>query len=362
MKFPIFTAVNNPFSMKLFKYLTVIFLSFSLLSCDEDLSKDFKLNLKNNDTKITFSKPLQASVKFLKDHEVTSIIYKLQGEIIFETQTNEALNVDISDFKLGNHELSVEISVEGETVTLSENIKILNDQKPKIFTYEILETYPHDILAYTQGLEFHGDTLYESTGQRGKSSLRKVDYKTGEMLEKVDLDQFYFGEGLSILNDKIYQLTWQSQEGIIYDLETMEALEKFNYGESKEGWGLCNDGKQFYKSDGTDKIWLLDQNTMEETGYLQATTNTSVLNQLNELEWIEGEIYANTYQKDGVVIINPKNGAVTGVVDFRGLRDKVKQHSRLDVLNGIAYHKASGKIFVTGKNWNKLFEVNIIPK
>jgi len=157
-------------------------------------------------------------------------------------------------------------------------------------------------------------------------------------------------------------LTWQSQEGLVYELETMNLLNKFPYGESKEGWGLCNDGEQLYKSDGTDKIWILNSDTLEEESYIQPTTNKTVLNQMNELEWVEGEIYANTYQKDGVVIINPKNGAVEGVVDFSGLRDKVKQHSNLDVLNGIAYHKASKRLFVTGKNWNKLFEVKLIEK
>ena len=242
------------------------------------------------------------------------------------------------------------------------DIKHWSAEKPNLYTYEILNTYPHDMSAYTQGLEFHEDTLYESTGQRGESSLRKVNYKTGEVIEQVDLDQFYFGEGLTILEDKIYQLTWQSQEGLIYDLDSMEMLEKFAYSESKEGWGLCNDGKQLYKSDGTDKIWILNPNTLEEESYIQPTTNKSILNQVNELEWVEGKIYANTYQKDGVVIINPQTGAVEGVVDFRGLRDKVKQHSGLDVLNGIAYHKASKRLFVTGKNWDKLFEVEILEK
>ncbi|MFO7746096.1 MAG: glutaminyl-peptide cyclotransferase, partial [Psychroflexus sp.] len=163
-------------------------------------------------------------------------------------------------------------------------------------------------------------------------------------------------------NGKIYQLTWQSQEGLVYDLETMNLLKKFAYSESKEGWGLCNDGEQLYKSDGTDKIWILNAESLEEESYIQPTTNNAILNQVNELEWVEGKIYANTYQKDGVVIINPNTGAVEGVVDFRGLRDKVKQHSRLDVLNGIAYHKSSQRLFVTGKNWNKLFEVKLTEK
>lgn len=347
--------------MRIFKSLAVIFLTLVFFSCDEDLSKDFKIQLENKSKTLFNSDILSGTVKALKNHEVNSI------EIVFQNQTtsiqpSEKFSIDVSGLKLGNHELKVNLIVNGKTVKLSETIKILNSDKPKLFTYEIINSYPHDILAYTQGLEFYGDTLYESTGQRGESSLRKVNFETGEVFKKVELDKFYFGEGLTILNDKIYQLTWQSQEGLVYDLESMELLNKFAYSESKEGWGLCNDGKQLYKSDGTDKIWILNAESLEEEFFIQPTTNKTILNQVNELEWVEGKIYANTYQKDGVVIINPENGAVEGVVDFRGLRDKVKQHSRLDVLNGIAYHKASGRLFVTGKNWDTLFEVKLIEK
>lgn len=348
--------------MRIIKSLVVIFLTLNLFSCDEDLSKDFKVLIEGESKTFTNAEVLKASVKALKDHEVNSVGIRFQNEVIEDVQLSESFTLDLSQLKLGSHELQVILDLNGEEVKLSETIKILNDQSPKLYTYEIVNTYPHDIEAYTQGLEFHGDTLYESTGQRGESSLRKVNYKTGKVLKKVELDKFYFGEGLSILNDKIYQLTWQSQEGLVYDLETMNSLSKFAYSESKEGWGLCNDGEQLYKSDGTDKIWILNAESLEEESYIQPTTNKTVLNQMNELEWVEGDIYANTYQKDGVVIINPKNGAVKGVVDFRGLRDKVKQHSRLDVLNGIAYHKASQRLFVTGKNWDKLFEVKLMEK
>lgn len=347
--------------MRIFKSLAVIFLTLAFYSCDEDLSKDFKIQLENKSKTLSNSEILSGSVKALKDHEVNSIEIKLQDQVT-PIRLSEKFTIDVSELKLGNHELQVTLEVNGETVKISEKIKILNSEKPKLYTYEIVNTYPHDILAYTQGLEFHGDTLYESTGQRGESTLRKVDYETGEVLKKVELDQFYFGEGLTILSDKIYQLTWQSQEGLVYDLESMKLLNKFAYSESKEGWGLCNDGEQLYKSDGTDKIWMLDAESLEEVSFIQPTTNKAVLNQVNELEWVDGKIYANTYQKDGVVIINPKTGGVEGVVDFRGLRDKVKQHSRLDVLNGIAYHASSKRLFVTGKNWNQLFEVNLIEK
>ena len=347
--------------MRIFNSLVVIFLALVVFSCDEDLSKDFKIFLKNNSTTFNNSEKLSGTIKALKDHEVNSVEIKLENETI-NVQVSEPFTIDLSQMKLGNHELQVMLNIDGEEVKLSETIKILNNSKPKLYTYEVVNTYPHDILAYTQGLEFDGDTLYESTGQRGESTLRKVDYETGEVLRKVELDQFYFGEGLTIFEDKIYQLTWQSQEGLVYNLQTLELLNKFAFSESKEGWGLCNDGEQFYKSDGSDKIWVLNAETLEEESFIQPTTNKTILNQMNELEWVEGKIYANTYQKDGVVIINPDNGAVEGVVDFRGLRDQVKQHSRLDVLNGIAYHKAKKRLFVTGKNWNKLFEVKIIEK
>lgn len=347
--------------MRNFKLLVVIFLSLSISSCDEDLAKDFKVELESKSKTFTPSEVIKGKVKALKDHKVNSIEIIFQDGVI-SSKLSEEFSIDLSQSKLGKHELEVKIEVNGERVELKTTVKLLSPNKPKLYTYDIVNTYPHDILAYTQGLEFHGDTLYESTGQRGESSLRKVNYETGEVLNKVELQEYYFGEGLTILEDKIYQLTWQSGEGLVYDLQTMTQLNTFAYADSKEGWGLCNDGVHLFKSDGTDKIWMLNSSTLEEESYIQPTTNSSILNQVNELEWVEGKIYANTYQKDSVVIIDPETGAVEGVVDFRGLRDKVKQHSRLDVLNGIAYHKASKRLFVTGKNWNKLFEVKLVEK
>ena len=211
-------------------------------------------------------------------------------------------------------------------------------------------------------MEFYKDTLYESTGLNGKSSIRKVDYKTGKVLKKVKLSDVYFGEGLTILNNKLYQLTWRSGDGLVYDVNTFERLETFKYNNSKEGWGLCNDGEKIYKSDGTQKIWILNPETLEEESYIQPVTNKSTITKLNELEWVEGKIYANTWQKDGVVIIDPKTGDVEGLIDFRGLREKVTQHKKLDVLNGIAYNPDTKKLYVTGKNWDKLFEVKIVEK
>ena len=231
-----------------------------------------------------------------------------------------------------------------------------------MYSYKIINEYPHDIRSYTQGLEFHNGELYESTGQYRESKLRKVNYKTAEVLNNINLEAQYFGEGLTILNDKIYQLTWQEQIGFIYDVNTFKKTSSFKYGQSKEGWGLCNNGFQIYKSDGTEHIWLLDTNTLAEKEKLQVYTNKGKVGSLNELEWINGKIYANIYQRNGVVIINPDNGAVEGVIDFSPLRKLVKQHQGLDVLNGIAYNPDTNTIFVTGKRWDKLFEVEVIKK
>ncbi|MEK9517532.1 MAG: glutaminyl-peptide cyclotransferase, partial [Flavobacteriaceae bacterium] len=218
--------------------------------------------------------------------------------------------------------------------------------------------------AYTQGLEFYRDTLYESTGLKGKSSLRKVDFKTGEVYKQIALDQVYFGEGISILNDKLYQLTWQGNMGFQYQPDQLKMERSFSYQNSKEGWGLCNDRQRLYKSDGTHQIWILDPQTQKEMDKIQVMTDKNALKKINELEWVDGKIYANTYQfkKEVGIIIDPQSGAVEGVIDFSGLKSKVEQVSNLDVLNGIAYHPKRKTFFVTGKNWSKLFEVKILPK
>ena len=265
---------------------------------------------------------------------------------------------------LGTHEIKAVVNQGELSFEKITTLTLLAPKPPKLYSYELIETYPHDISAYTQGLEFEGDLLYESTGLNGKSSLRVVDYKTGELKEKKPLDDTYFGEGLTILNNKIIQLTWKANMGFVYDKESLSMEKSFPFGNSKEGWGLCNDGNNLFKSDGTHRIWTFDPETYEEKGSIQVMTHKAALKNLNELEYVNGKIYANTYQfqKDVVVIIDPKSGAVEGVVDFSGLKAKVKEHPELNVFNGIAYHPERKTFFVTGKNWDKLFEVKILPK
>jgi glutamine cyclotransferase len=265
---------------------------------------------------------------------------------------------------LGIHTLKAVVSHDETNLEIETKLTILALDPPKLYTYELINSFSHDKTAYTQGLEFDDDLLYESTGLNGKSSLRTVNYKTGKILKNIPLDDAYFAEGLTLLKDKVVQLTWKAQKGFVYDKTSLKMLKSFPYSESIEGWGLCNNSQIIYKSDGSNRIWKLDIETFKELGNIQVMTNKIALKNINELEWVNGKIYANTYQfkKEVAVIIDPESGAVEGVIDFSGLKKQVEQHFSLNVLNGIAYHKKRKTFFVTGKNWSKLFEVKIVPK
>lgn len=348
--------------MKIHNILVPTLLVLLMGSCggnSEDKKDAFSLEIKNQKKTYTTEDVLTISLNNKKNIETDSVVYFLNKDRVSITDNT----LSLSGKKLGEKTLRAQIYSDDETYQASTKVTILSSIKPKLYTYKVLETYPHDINAYTQGLEFENDTLYESTGQYKESSLRKTDYRTGEVLQKVSLPDQYFGEGLTILNNKIYQLTWRENTGFIYNLKSMEQTGTFVYGESKEGWGLCHDAeKNIYKSDGTDRIWTLNSNTLAEMDYIEIFTNTSKINSVNELEWVEGKIYANVYQQGSIAIIDPSNGAVEGVIDLTDLKDKVTQHPKLDVLNGIAYKGEPNILYITGKNWDKLFKIEIIQK
>ena len=340
--------------MSRFKYFSIIVLSLFLVNCGSNMPKlSVKTNAKINTAKL--GETVKLSLQNPDGISISSIEYLLNGKQVTE-------NLKLDNAKLGKQNLIAQVITGTDTIIAQSNLVVLNNKQPEIYSYEIINTYPHDITSYTQGLEFYKGELFESTGQYNESKLRKVDYKTGDVLKNIDLKNGYFGEGLTVLDDKIYQLTWQADTGFIYDVNTFKKLNIFRYNNSKEGWGICNDGKSLYKSDGTEKIWILNTTTVSEDDKIEVYTNKAKIKSLNELEWINGKIYANIYQQNGVVIVNPKNGAVEGVIDFSPLKDLVKQHSGLDVLNGIAYNPETETIFVTGKRWDKLFEVKIVKK
>ncbi|WP_299368419.1 glutaminyl-peptide cyclotransferase [Winogradskyella sp.] len=339
--------------MHLYKYLIFCFLGLSLINCgNTNTSEQTGLAIDTKVKSLLLGDTLDLSIINPKKLNITKVSYQIDGQPI---EKNAVLN----NTTLGVKTLTATVTYDDKTETLTKSITIYNNKIPSIYTYDIVNTYPHDITSYTQGLEFYNGELYESTGQYKESKLRKVNFETGEILKNINLNDNFFGEGLTILDDKLYQLTWKAKRGFIYDINSFEKLSTFNYGKSKEGWGICNDGNTLYKSDGTERIWLLNPENLTEKGHIEVYTEKGKIPSLNELEWINGKIFANIYQRNGVVIIDPKTGGVEGVIDFKPLLKHVKQHDRLDVLNGIAYHPERKTIFVTGKNWDKLFEVTI---
>jgi len=225
------------------------------------------------------------------------------------------------------------------------------------YSYEVVHVYPHDRQAFTQGLVFRDGKLLESTGREGRSSLRSVDLDSGQVLRKVDVAPQYFAEGVTVLNGKIYQLTWQHHLGFIYDYENFQQIGQFNY--EGEGWGLTNDGHSLILSDGTNRLRFLDPDSFRVTRTIAVTADGKPVKELNELEFVQGEIFANIWHDPRIVTIDPQSGAVTSWIDCTGLLSPGEATEEEAVLNGIALDQSSGRLFVTGKLWPKLFEIKI---
>jgi glutamine cyclotransferase len=227
-----------------------------------------------------------------------------------------------------------------------------------VYTYTVVKSYPHDTGAFTEGLFFHQGYLYESTGLEGGSSVRKVELETGKVVGGVTLPREIFGEGIVDWNDKIIGLTWKNQIGYVLDMDGFAFKGRFNY--PGEGWALTRDDTQIYMSDGTSELRVLDPNTLTEKRRIRVTAEGKPVDQLNELEWVEGEIYANIWQTDRIARIDPKTGKVTAWIDLKGLLSAADRKGRqVDVLNGIAYDAATKRLWVTGKMWPKLYEIKL---
>jgi len=228
------------------------------------------------------------------------------------------------------------------------------------YRLEVVHIYPHDKTAFTQGLEYHDGVLYEGTGLEGRSRLRVERLATGKVIREVPIDPTLFGEGISVLGGRVYQLTWLGGKGFVYDAKTFRRLHEFNY--PGQGWGLTNDGKQLYMSDGTAQIRVWDASSLKELRRITVHDGDQQINQLNELEWVHGEIWANIWTTASIARISPVDGQVTGWIDAKGLLKAGEATNPDAVLNGIAYDSHTNRIFVTGKLWPKIFEVRVRPK
>ncbi|OYQ38084.1 glutamine cyclotransferase [Flavobacterium cyanobacteriorum] len=348
--------------MKKRNLLAFILLGAAMSYCGDD--KTDKNNLFSIDTaalkeQYNPSEKVELSVINTQKKAIDSVVYFVNEAKAGTARGNAAFVLPLTGRKLGYQNIKAVVYYEGDTAETEGRIELVSDVTPKLLKYEIVNIYPHDIQAYTQGLEFYRDTLIEGTGQYGESNLRKTDYRTGKVYKQVNLWGKFFGEGITVLNNKIYQLTWRENTGYVYNADNLQQEREFTYFKNVEGWGLANDGTSLYQSDGTEKIWILDPQSLKEKDYLNVYTNSSKIKSVNELEWINGKLYGNIYQKDAIAVIDPETGAVEAVINLAELKKKVTQHAELDVLNGIAYNPKTKTIFVTGKNWDKMFEIKI---
>lgn len=230
-----------------------------------------------------------------------------------------------------------------------------------VYAFMVKHTYPHDRQAFTQGLFFKDGYLYESTGRNGQSSIRKVQLENGKVLQKKDIGDEYFGEGIAAAGNEIVSLTWTSRVGFVFDAKTFRLKRKFTY--EGEGWGLAGNGKQLFMSDGSQVIRVLDPNTLGEVRRIEVAADGKPIRSLNELEWVDGQLYANVWGSDVIARIDPASGKVVGWIDLTGLRDPDwKGLGPDDVLNGIAWDAKGRRLFVTGKHWPKLFEIELVER
>ena len=290
----------------------------------------------------------------------------LRQTIRGETALSEAGMLELSLATIGENTgksgLRLRLFFEGGiSENQSQQITFLSDLVPTEYTYRVVREYPHDPAAYTQGLEYVDGWIYEGTGNYGTSSLRRVALETGKVEKIRNMDQSLFGEGITVFGERIYQLTYKSQVGFIYDKTSFEEIQKVYY-QNQEGWGLTHNGTELIMSDGTHVIYFLDPEMFTVIRQLEVYHNQGVADSLNELEYINGKIWANRYFSDEIVIIDPETGKVEGRINLKGILKPTDRKPSTDVLNGIAWDEEGARLFVTGKRWPKLFEIQTVPR
>lgn len=348
--------------------LAAIFAITLFASCAEETKNQKKESKQTSLQVIRITEPTNG--KLVTKGEKVVITLKLLNESVLPDSTflfvdsqtlgkfeGNSKTIETENLKLGTRQIRATAWLKGGRQTASVSIMIKPSSTPKKLGYRIVNTFPHDKEAYTQGLFYLNGFLIESTGQQGESSLRKVELKTGKVLKSSTLERKYFGEGCALINGKIYQLTWTSRKGFIYDAESFNVIGTFNY--PTQGWGLATANNQLVMSDGSNLLYFLEPENFAELRRVEVYDSNGPVNQLNELEYIDGKIWANVYQTDLVVVIDPETGAVETEINFKGLLKPSDRHSNIDVLNGIAWDSESRRLFVTGKNWPKLFEVEV---
>lgn len=296
----------------------------------------------------------------LKDGEIENIQLLYKNQLLKESKDLDFTVENVKLNELGNNSFKViATKTDGLENTRTKTISVLSDVVPKKYGYQIVNNYPHLKTSYTQGLQFYNGFLYEGTGNNGESEVLKINLSTGDVLQKYKLDDLYFGEGITILNDKIYQLTYRAQKCFIYNVSDFALIDSFQF-RSKEGWGLTNDGTNLIMSNGTHLLTWINPIDFSIVKTLQVANDKGLVKYLNELEYINGTIYANVYTTDIIVQIDPETGKILSEINLNGILNLYKNPSeKIDYLNGIAYDKENNRLFITGKWWPRLFEIKL---
>lgn len=346
----------------------VFLTSFVLINCAHSSKRTRKpvtsIQITTKNKKYTIGDKLTVNLQVkIKDGSFSKIELFLDGKsVLISDKIESSFEIETSNSAVGTHYLkTISTTNDGTTGENYSDFLLLSDIIPQKFTYKVIKSYPHNIEHFTEGFEIRDGYLYESTGQEGTSSIYKIDLSTWKIVKEYKLEDKYFGEGITIFNGKIYQLTYKTQIGFVRNLKTFELIKTWSY-KNEQGWGMTNDGKYLIMSDGTDFLTYLDPETLKEIKRIQVCNNKSVVVNLNELEYINGEIWANIWTTYTIVKIDPKTGKIVAEIDLKGLLSSniSNQKTEVDVLNGIAWDNEKNKIYVTGKLWPKLFEIELV--
>jgi glutaminyl-peptide cyclotransferase len=345
-------------SKNLFK-ITICCLAVLFFACSQKTTNSSSYFLSPETGRIVKSgDSVKLDVSFA-DPSVDSVQYFVDSAKVKTITDTNSVSISTEKLALGSRLIGAKIYSKTGVEEITGNIVLVSSKIPAQYGYKIIKTFPHSTTSYTEGLEYQNGIFYESAGDYGNSSLRKVALD-GEILKQQNIEKQYFAEGITVIGDKIIQLTYKEKIGFEYDKNTFKLLKTFPYNHADEGWGLCFNGETIYNTDGTNRIFKLNKSTYLPEGYLEVYDDKGPVTQLNELEWIDGKLYANIYQSELLAIINPQSGEVEAYINLIGLPHGPLGDPGNDVLNGIAYDSVGKKLFVTGKKWDKLFQIEIV--
>jgi len=343
-------------------------LVFSCTSCNKNNKQETNLSI-SPEAGTSYKQGQEVTVKFSypADIKPDSVVYLLDSARFASKKDSSTVSLKTDTMPLGPRIITAKLYQGGKSQDVSTNIVLLAAKAPELYTYKVEKIYPHDTGSYTEGLLFQDGYLYESTGTKGQSTLRKVNLSTGKAVQVAKLDTQYFGEGSAIIGDKILMLTWKDPKvELVYDKNTFKLLSTQPNNVGVEGWGMTNDGKKLYMDDSTNRIWFLDKDTYRQTGFIDVYDDKGAIQEINELEYIDGKLYANVYTTDNILVIDPKTGAVLQKIDMSNLWPANQRPADYDdnnnVLNGIAWDAQGRRLFVTGKKWPHLYQVKFVKK